>query len=170
LSVGVGAYAGFGRRLAAFLVDSLLTGVLMTAAAAGLAIPLAIVMVSVAAARTNEYGELRGEGAILVAAVTAIGALLIAAILLVLYLLYFVLFTAWRGQTPGKMLLSIRVVDATGQRPGKGRVLMREVVGKFLSGTVLYVGFLWPLWDSQHQAWHDKIAQTWVVKTSNDRG
>lgn len=163
MSLGVAAYAGFGRRLAASALDFLITGVLLTVAAAGLAVPLAVLIAAVAVDNMEPGGELRGAGAVLVATVTVMGALVIVAILIALYLLYFLLFTGWRGQTPGKMLVSIRVVDAAGAIPGLRRVFMREVVGKFLSSSALYVGFLWPIWDPQRQAWHDKIAQTWVV-------
>jgi uncharacterized RDD family membrane protein YckC len=29
---------------------------------------------------------------------------------------------------------------------------------------VMFLGFLWILWDSERQGWHDKIAGTVVVK------
>jgi uncharacterized RDD family membrane protein YckC len=29
---------------------------------------------------------------------------------------------------------------------------------------VLFVGFLWIIWDAEKQAWHDKIAGTVVVR------
>jgi uncharacterized RDD family membrane protein YckC len=140
-----------------------ITGVLLMACATGLGVVLALIIAAVALSNMDSSGELRGDSTLLVATVTVLGALAIAAVLIVLCLLYFTLFTGWRGQTPGKMLVGIRVVDAAGGIPGMRRAFMREVVGKFLSSTALYVGFLWPLWDAQRQAWHDKIAETWVV-------
>ena len=41
---------------------------------------------------------------------------------------YFVLFTAIRGQTPGKMALQIQVLTKDGQVPGLGRAAVREII------------------------------------------
>ncbi len=76
---------------------------------------------------------------------------------------YFVLLTGLRGQTLGKMLLRIKVVDEAGQAPGLGRALLRESLGKFVSTIALGVGFLWVAWDREKQGWHDKIARTHVI-------
>lgn len=78
--------------------------------------------------------------------------------------LYYWLFTGLRGQTPGKMAVGIKVVDAQGDRPGLGGAALREVLGKLISTIVLYVGFLWIAWDKQKQGWHDRIAGTHVIK------
>jgi uncharacterized RDD family membrane protein YckC len=57
------------------------------------------------------------------------------------------------------------VVDKTTMQPvGYVKAFFREYVGKFLSSLFFYLGFFWMLWDSQKQAWHDKIAGTVVVK------
>ena len=43
---------------------------------------------------------------------------------------------------------------------------VREVSGIF------YLGFLWIIWDSRKQAWHDKIMKTYVVfqyEDANDK-
>jgi uncharacterized RDD family membrane protein YckC len=93
----------------------------------------------------------------------AVTALSLAGGLLVVHLLYWVLFTGLGGQTPGKMLFHIRVVGPHGEHPGLARAFMREVVGKFLSKLVCYLGYLWALADGRRQTWHDKIAGTYVV-------
>jgi len=70
-----------------------------------------------------------------------------------------------RGLTPGKMLLGLQVVDQrTGEAPGLPRMLLREIVGKFLSGLLFGLGYLWALFDKNAQTWHDKLAGTVVVK------
>mgnify|MGYP003387956060 CR=1 FL=1 len=82
--------------------------------------------------------------------------------------LWFLVATA-RGQTPGKKALSIRIVDAQGNPPGTGRALARYF-GFLLEGLAMYVffagllGWLWPLWDANKQAWHDKVAGTYVIR------
>ncbi len=79
------------------------------------------------------------------------------------YWLYYWLFTGLKGQTPGKMVVGIKVVNAQGDRVGLGVAALREFV-RFISAYVLCLGFLWIIWDKQKQGWHDKIASTYVVK------
>ncbi len=71
--------------------------------------------------------------------------------------------TALWGQTLGKRLLGIKVVDAEGEPPGWGRAAMRELVGKFLSGLSLGLGFLVALFHPKRRALHDLVGGTWVV-------
>jgi len=69
-----------------------------------------------------------------------------------------------RGQTPGKWLVDIRAVDKrNGSAPGLGRMLLRETLGKWVSGCFLGLGWFWAIWDRDAQAWHDKIARTVVL-------
>lgn len=88
-----------------------------------------------------------------------------SALFWVLSIAYFVLFTGLRGQTPGKMLVGIRVVDADGNQPGLARAAVRESFGKLCSGLVFYLGFLWVAWDASKQGWHDKLARTYVLRS-----
>ena len=70
------------------------------------------------------------------------------------------------GQTIGMKALSIRVVDMhTGSPIGAGRATVRWLVQFFLSG-ILYLGYLWMLWDKEKQTWHDKASSSVVVPTS----
>jgi uncharacterized RDD family membrane protein YckC len=67
--------------------------------------------------------------------------------------------------TPGKMLLSLRVVDAkTGSSLSVGQSLVRYV-GYFVAGAPLFLGVFWIGFDSKKQGWHDKIAGTVVVRS-----
>jgi uncharacterized RDD family membrane protein YckC/ribosomal protein L40E len=79
-------------------------------------------------------------------------------------LLYYVLLTTMQGQTLGKMVVGIQVVDARGYIPSLGTVLLREVVGKFISGLFFNLGYLWVGWDRDKRGWHDHIAGTYVVR------
>ncbi len=78
------------------------------------------------------------------------------------YLMYF---TATTGQTLGKKAMNIKVV-----RLDNGKTLdymgafLREIVGRFISGIVLLLGYLWVIGDEKKQGWHDKIAGTVVIK------
>jgi uncharacterized RDD family membrane protein YckC len=79
---------------------------------------------------------------------------------------YYVGFWTWRGQTPGMMLLGLRVArESDGTPPGLARAILRYV-GYLVSGFVLFIGFIWIAFDSRKQGWHDKIAGTVVVRRS----
>jgi uncharacterized RDD family membrane protein YckC len=81
---------------------------------------------------------------------------------------YFIYFEGGpTGQTIGKQVCGIRVIDfATGGPIGYGRAFLRQI-GRIPSGFVLYLGYLWMLWDPESQTWHDKIATTVVVPVAN---
>lgn len=67
------------------------------------------------------------------------------------------------GSTLGKQLVRLRVVNRHGLLPSAGQAFLRESVGKWLSTMILYLGFAWPLWDSDRQALHDLMVETYVV-------
>ena len=70
-----------------------------------------------------------------------------------------------KGRTPGKLLLGLQVLDAqTGRLPGFGKMFVREIIGRFISGLFFGIGYFWAIFDKNGQAWHDKIAGTVVVK------
>jgi len=80
------------------------------------------------------------------------------------YIVFLFFFLA-KGKTPGKAMVGIRVADKrTGDRPGIGRMLLREIPGKFVSGLFLGLGYFWAIFDRDAQAWHDKIAGTVALK------
>jgi uncharacterized RDD family membrane protein YckC len=65
------------------------------------------------------------------------------------------------GQTPGKRVLGVRVMRSDGTRLGLGNALRRQI-GYWIS-TILYLGFLWILFDNKRQGFHDKLAGTIVT-------
>jgi uncharacterized RDD family membrane protein YckC len=72
------------------------------------------------------------------------------------------------GQTWGKQAMGIRVLRNDGQPFSYGTALLRDfVIKSLLFGAVAIVqlvNLLWPLWDAEHQALHDKLAGTHVLK------
>lgn len=77
---------------------------------------------------------------------------------------YPVYFIGKSGQTPGKKLMKIKVIDKETQKaPGYIKAFLREVIGKTIDAISFYLGYLWVLWDKEKQGWHDKIAGTIVV-------
>jgi uncharacterized RDD family membrane protein YckC len=73
-----------------------------------------------------------------------------------------------RGQTLGKRWVGIRVAeDATGASIGYGRAFGRYAI-TFVFGLFilpLLLDYLWPLWDQKNQALHDKVVGSVVVRT-----
>jgi uncharacterized RDD family membrane protein YckC len=81
---------------------------------------------------------------------------------IVVTMLYFFLFHAARGQTPGKQLLGLMVLTVYGERPGVGRCLLRTF-GYLLSVLPFSLGLLWVGFDREKRALHDWVAGTYVV-------
>jgi uncharacterized RDD family membrane protein YckC len=83
-------------------------------------------------------------------------------ITLFLDMIYFTWFHGSIGQTPGKILLRLHVVQTTGETMTFGIAFLRWV-GYLISKIFLYLGFVWIAFDRKKQGWHDKIAGTVVV-------
>ena len=68
---------------------------------------------------------------------------------------------------PGKRAMGIRVIDFnTGGPIGYGRAFIRYI-GRIVSAVIIFVGYLWMLWDPEKQCWHDKFANDVVVPVSS---
>lgn len=84
---------------------------------------------------------------------------------MVLGWIYFVLMDVKFGWTFGKKVLGLRVVSIeTGGNLDFIDAILREVVGKLVSMIVFCIGYLAVLWDPKKQAWHDKIAKSYVIR------
>lgn len=77
---------------------------------------------------------------------------------------YYIFFTGYCGQTPGKMVLRIKVVRQDGSPISYGRAAFREVPAKFLSGIIFGIGYLMVIFDEQKRALHDRLSDTYVIK------
>lgn len=87
----------------------------------------------------------------------------LAAFLTFLGLVYAGYFTGSSGQTIGKQLAGLHVVDTSGHAPGVGVALLRAIVG--LAGiATLGLGMLPVLFDPARRALHDRLFKTRVVK------
>jgi len=77
---------------------------------------------------------------------------------------YYVFFTGYCGQTPGKMALRIKVICRDGSPIGFGRAALREIPAKFISGILFGIGYLMVAFDDQKQGLHDRMVNTYVIK------
>jgi uncharacterized RDD family membrane protein YckC len=69
-----------------------------------------------------------------------------------------------RSATPGKMVLKLRIVDATtGRAPTPGQCVGRYLA-YFLSLLPIALGYVWVAVDVRKQGWHDKLANTVVLR------
>ncbi len=88
---------------------------------------------------------------------------------LLLAAVYEIVFTALKGQTPGKMILRIKIVRASnGYLPSWGQAAIRwaiPIVGfvfLVLPGLLVWASLLW---NKRKQGWHDMAGRTLVIKT-----
>jgi len=135
-------YPAFGRRAVAFLIDIFLVLLFITAAV----LPLSGVLTGM---NTDTL-------TIILAVIVSLGSLA--------FLLWYPIIQPGRtGQTLGKRLLNVKVVDRKGNPPGIDKMAVRFLIGYPLCAIIMGVGFLVPLWDVQRQALDDKLVDTYVV-------
>lgn len=134
-------YAGFWRRLAAFIIDLLIFFLI--------SIPLRLLL--------SLLGTLGiGNNAVFFH-YSAADLLLTAALVL-----YFTAFEGSCGATPGKRILGMRVVSVRTGRLGWFDAFYRETVGRFLNN-LLGVGYLMLLPDREKRTLADRLCDTRVV-------
>jgi uncharacterized RDD family membrane protein YckC len=137
-------YAGFWRRFAAFIIDAVL-----------LSIIIRILFPFHGLGFDFWHLDNRWYFIPLIAISDLLSSLVTVA--------YSVVFWAWRGQTPGKIVMNIKVLRGDGSNITIGYALLRYL-GYIVCGLMLGTGFLWIAFDSRKQGIHDKIADTVVVK------
>ncbi len=150
--------AGFGNRLGSYLLDVVLYGAVMS------------VLVFIGALMlTNELfvdwwadddGVRDTDGGILA------GALLLSVLGPLLVIIVYIAQLGRTGQTWGRKIVGNKVIRVdNGDVPGIGRALGRELFAWIFSASIMYLGYLWMIWDDDRQTWHDKVAGTIVVRS-----
>lgn len=152
--------AGFGSRLGAYLLDGFLYGLV----AMVFAIP-GIILIANAfdGCVTFDNETFCPPGKPNGGAIAGGIALILAGVILVAVLYLRALGNT--GQTWGRKIVGNKVVGSTTGMPiGVGRALGRQLFAGFISAQIFYLGYLWMLWDSNKQTWHDKVVDSVVVK------
>ena len=80
----------------------------------------------------------------------------------IVFYLYFVLMTKYYGQTLGKMVFGLKVVELKGKDLSWGTVIFREWIGRFISATVLVL-YIIVAFTKKKQGLHDLFADTAVI-------
>ena len=143
------AYGGFWLRFVAAFLDGLLVEVVVlpVSFALGAGVGLAGGAVSM-----PEMGR---------QIVAAIGGMAFG--LLVSWLYEAIMESSEKQATFGKMLLGLKVTDEAGQRISFARASGRHFA-KYLSGMILFIGYIMAGFTEKKQALHDMIAGTLVMK------
>jgi uncharacterized RDD family membrane protein YckC len=135
------AYASWGARFGAYLVDGLIT------------VPFVIIAL-VLGMGTDDAGLPT------INAFYYIG--ILGAVVVSGYNRWFL--AGKTGQTWGRKALGIRLVsEATGQPIGAGNAFVRDLA-HIVDSLACYIGWLFPLWDAKKQTFADKIVKTLVVR------
>jgi len=147
-------YSGFWRRVMAFLIDMVILYF----------ISLVLFFIGFMVLHTGSVSRFPGVS------LTEMGSFVIlyCIVTLLVYMLYFTYFHGIAGQTPGKMILGLLVVQTTGEKMTPGIAFLRWV-GYIISSLFLYLGFIWIAFDGKKQGWHDKIAGTVVIQVRRDK-
>ena len=149
-------YGGFWIRVAAYLIDGLLVG-MVTA-------PIFILTVFPAVASVIHQAESNQEPGpeVMAALFGSLG--VFALVAFCGHWLYEALLTSssWQG-TIGKRILRLKVTDDMGNRIGFGRSTAR-FFAKILSGWIMYVGFIMVAFMERKRGLHDVICGTQVLR------
>ena len=88
---------------------------------------------------------------------------LTAIVELVIFLAYMIGLKFAFGATAGFHLLGMKIVSINGAKPTIKQIVFRFLAA-FFSLLALGLGYLWIAIDKNKQAWHDKIANTYVIR------
>ena len=147
LSTYLGRYAGFVTRLMAFVIDRFVVGLVMLL----IAVSVDFVLNAFQINQILFFQKIP----------TQVGVIAGIATYLLLSISYDIGFWLMAGQTLGKRVMGLRIVRTDGERLRLGNALRREI--GYVISSILFLGFLWILFDNQRQGFHDKLAGTFVV-------
>ncbi|MBX9695662.1 MAG: RDD family protein, partial [Cyanobacteria bacterium] len=143
--------AGIGNRILAALIDTTITGTII----AGIA--LLGVIVAVLLDQAGLDGDVRNLAMLVV-------------VMISVFLAFFINFGyhiffegVWMGQTPGKKIAQIRVIEANGQPIGWAAVFIRNIV-RVLDTGLLLIGLLVMLINKNEKRIGDLAAGTLVIR------
>ena len=152
-------YAGFWKRFVAYVIDSIIVGI------GGIVILIpffAAIGVSVFSMNNTDSYSDSGEAVRFLLAMLAAYVLLIVGILAAGWLYFALMESSGQQGTLGKMAISIKVTDLSGNRISFGRASGRYF-GKIVSSLALGIGYLMAGFTQQKQALHDIIAGSLVI-------
>lgn len=133
-------YIGFWARFAAFSIDSAIVGVLT------LSVFMPIIFF---------IGFSGSDNALVLGLIQVLG--------LCISPLYFIYFTHTSQSTLGKRFIGIKVLSESGYKLSLGKIVLRETIGRIISGITLYIGYIIAGFTAKKQGLHDMISGSVVV-------
>ena len=137
-------YAGFWRRLLAFILDSFLF----------YAVVAPLLMLSYWSSEQVGVFAIYGIADFLLTTLLPVG----------LIIGFWIKLCA----TPGKLLLDCKVVDAKTLQPLSWKKALLRCLAYLASALPIYLGFVWIAFDKRKQGIHDKLAGTLVLHEADD--
>ena len=126
-------FAGFGVRLAAYIIDLIIVGIKMSAGDIFLTVPVVY--------NFSVYDI----------------------ILYIALKMYFILMTYFTGSTLGKKLFRIKVIASDARKLSLWTVIFRETIGRYLSKIIIYIGYVMMLPDKEKRTLCDHLSDTRVI-------
>jgi uncharacterized RDD family membrane protein YckC len=159
-----GKVADFGQRALAYLIDTALTLIGLVPVIIGI-IVLTVGASNSVTTTTDDFGT-TVSSTDFDPALAAVGGLLIAvgALISIGITIWNRIFKMGRtGQSVGKKVIGLYLLDdKTGRPIGAGMCFLRELV-QSLVNQIVYLGWLWMLWDADKQTLGDKSVHSNVV-------
>jgi uncharacterized RDD family membrane protein YckC len=159
-----GKVADFGQRALAYLIDTALTLIGLVPVIIGI-IVLTVGASNSVTTTTDDFGT-TVSSTDFDPALAAVGGLLIAvgALISIGITIWNRIFKMGRtGQSVGKKVIGLYLLDdKTGRPIGAGMCFLRELV-QSLVNQIVYLGWLWMLWDTDKQTLGDKSVHSNVV-------
>ena len=143
-------YAGFWRRLLAFILDSTLYSALL--------LPVLYLV----------YGPEYFVWLTTESSSFAVFGFVDFLLTYVLAVILIILFWTRQGATPGKLMLDCRVVDVNTLQTLSTKKAIIRCLAYVISALPFYLGFVWMAFDKRKQALHDKLAGTLVIYRPDD--
>ncbi len=107
-----------------------------------------------------------GSDSFLVSAAAGTLSLILGFAIVILQFLYFGYYWSKSGQSVGMKVTGVKVVQQDGANMSYVRAALRGTVGYWISGLIFGLGYIWAAFDSDKEAWHDKIFHTSVITTN----
>lgn len=157
-TLALGDYAGFWKRVGAWIIDYLIV-----------LVPVGVIAFSMGAMGAFEHfmSQVNSGVSTVVAAAEYSRTVRPAAMWsLLVGFIYYAAFecSAWQA-TPGKLALGLRVTDLQGRRLGPGRSVLRNLVrlANAITALIPFICYLTVAWTARHQGLHDLLAGTLVL-------
>ncbi len=162
------ARASFGQRFGGLLIDSIVVGFVTLI----FSVPLFIVGINGSETERTACTDVDGTSS--TCTVPTSDTIVLWFVLFGLYFLVAMVVTFFlhirpiyrTGQTIGRRIVGTKVVDINdGSLLSGGRAFGRYLFANFISGNIMYLGYLWMLWDDEKQTLHDKVTSSTVIQT-----